>query len=80
MQTYFGVSAAQSSASIFAPFNAASGVKDVRGGVNLIYSFNRHWFAGADVGVTQLMGAARASPISIHDTNLTAMAMAGYRF
>lgn len=79
-QTYFGVSAAQSSASIFPRFGASSGVKDVRGGVNLIYSFNRHWFAGADVGVTQLMGSARASPISIRDTNLTAMAMAGYRF
>ena len=64
----------------FRPFNANSGFKDVQGGVNLIYRFNRHWFAGADVGVTQLMGEAAASPISIRDTNLTAMAMAGYRF
>ena len=54
--------------------------RDVRGGVNLIYSFNRHWFAGADVGVTRLMGDAAASPISISDTNVTVMAMTGYRF
>jgi outer membrane protein len=80
MQTYFGVTAAQSAASSFPRFHAASGFKDMRGGVNLIYSFNRHWFAGADVGVTRMLGSAAASPISIADTNVTAMAMAGYRF
>ncbi len=62
MQTYFGVTPAQSAASIFSPFNAGSGFKDVQGGVNLIYSFNRHWFAGADVGVTRLMGDCRRQP------------------
>jgi MipA family protein len=80
MQTYFGVTPVQSAASIFSPFNAGGGFKDVRGGVNLIYSFNRHWFAGADVGVTRLMGDAAASPISISDTNVTVMALTGYRF
>ena len=80
MQTYFGVTPVQSAASIFSPFSANSGFKDVQGGVNLIYRFNRHWFAGADIGVTQLMSSAAASPISFRDTNLTAMAMAGYRF
>ena len=80
MQTYFGVTPAQSAASTFRPFTAGSGFKNVQGGVNLIYSFNKHWFAGADVGVTQLLGDAANSPISFRDTSITALAMAGYRF
>ena len=80
MQTYFGVTGAQSTASIFRPFNAGSGFKDVEGGVNLIYTVNRHWFVGAGVGVTHLLGDAAISPISFRDTSVTGMAMAGYRF
>jgi outer membrane protein len=80
MQTYFGVTPAQANASIFSRFNAASGFKDVRAGANLIYRFNDHWFIGTDVGVTRLLGDAALSPISIRDTNVTVMGMAGYRF
>jgi outer membrane protein len=80
MQTYFGVTPAQASASIFPRFNAAGGFKDVRAGANLIWRINNHWFAGTDVGVTRLLGDAALSPISIRDTNVTVMAMAGYRF
>jgi outer membrane protein len=80
MQTYFGVTPAQAGASIFPRFNAGSGFKDVRAGANLIWRINNHWFAGTDVGVTRLLGDAALSPISLRDTNVTAMAMAGYRF
>jgi outer membrane protein len=80
MQTYFGVTPVQSAASIFPRFNAGGGFKDVRGGVNLVYRFNQHWYVGADASVVRLMGDAAASPISISDTSLTLMTMAGYRF
>jgi len=80
MQTYFGVTAAQSAASIFPQFNAASGVRDVRGGVNIIYQLSPHWFMAADTSVTRLMGDAARSPISISDTNVMATGMIGYRF
>jgi len=80
MQTYFGVTPAQAGASIFPRFNASSGFKDVRAGANLIYRINSHWFVGTDVGVTRLLGDAALSPISIRDTNVTVMGMAGYRF
>jgi outer membrane protein len=79
-QTYFGVTPAQAAASIFPAFNARSGVKDVRGGINLIWRFNAHWYAGADVSVVHLMGDPTRSPISISDTSATAMTMLGYRF
>jgi len=80
MQTYFGVTPAQASASIFPRFNAGSGFKDVRAGANLIWRINNHWFIGTDVGVTRLLGDAALSPISIRDTNVTVMGMTGYRF
>jgi outer membrane scaffolding protein for murein synthesis (MipA/OmpV family) len=80
MQTYFGVTAAQASASIFPPFNAGSGFRDVRGGVNLIYRLTPRWFAAGDASVTRLMGDAARSPISISDTNVMVTTMVGYRF
>ncbi|HMH66051.1 MAG TPA: MipA/OmpV family protein, partial [Rhizomicrobium sp.] len=80
MQTYFGVTAAQSAASIFPRFNAGSGVRDVRGGVNLIYRVSPHWFIAGDTSVTRLMGDAAKSPISIDDTNVMVTGMIGYRF
>ena len=80
MQTYFGVTPVQAGASIFPSFNAGSGFKDVRAGANLIWRINNHWFAGTDIGVTRLLGDAALSPISLRDTNVTVMGMAGYRF
>jgi outer membrane protein len=80
MRAYFGVTAAQASASIFPRFNAGAGLRDVRGGVNVMYMFNQHWFTAADTSVTRLMGDAAKSPISIADTNVTFTTMIGYRF
>jgi MipA family protein len=79
-QTYFGVTVAQAAASRFSRFNAGAGFKDVRGGVNLIWRFNKHWYAGVDASVTQLLGDAAASPISIADRSETITTLIGYRF
>ena len=80
MQTYFGVTPVQAAASIFPAFNAGSGLRDVRGGVNLIYRLNAHWFLDADTSVTQLLGDAARSPISISNTNVMVTTMVGYHF
>ena len=80
MQTYFGVTPVQAAASIFPAFNAGSGLRDVRGGVNLIYRLNAHWFLDADTSVTRLLGDAAKSPISISDTNVMVTTMVGYHF
>ncbi len=79
-QAYFGVTAPQALASAFPVFSAGAGVKDVRGGATLIYNLNRHWFVGGNASVVRLMGPAARSPISLDDTNVTAMTMIGYRF
>lgn len=79
-QTYFGVTSLQASRSIFPRFDAHSGLQDVRANVNMIYRFNRHWFVGANVGVSQMMGDSAKSPISISDTSSTGLALIGYRF
>ena len=80
MQTYFGVTPVQAAASMFPAFNAGSGLRDVRGGVNLIYRLNPHWFLAGDTSVTQLLGDAAKSPISISNTNVMVTTMVGYHF
>ena len=80
MQTYFGVTPLQASRSTFPAFNAGAGVKDVQGGVNLVYPMNRHWFLMGDVSVTRLIGDAARSPISISNSSIGAMTFIGYRF
>jgi outer membrane scaffolding protein for murein synthesis (MipA/OmpV family) len=79
-QTYFGVTPVQSAASIFPVFAAGSGFKDVRGGATLIWRLNTHWFVTTDVSAIQLVGAAKRSPISISDTNVTLLSAIGYHF
>lgn len=80
MQTFFGVNPLQASRSRFPRFNARAGFQDVRGGINVIYSFNRSWFTGANASITQLTGDSAISPISISDTNASGIVMVGYRF
>jgi len=80
MQTYFGVTPVQAAASIFPAFNAGSGLRDVRGGVNLVYRLSPHWFLDADTSVTRLLGDAAKSPISISNTNVMVTTMIGYHF
>jgi outer membrane protein len=80
METFFGVTPVQSGASIFPQYNAGAGVKDVIGGVNVIYHFNPHWYVAGDASVTQLTGAAAKSPVSFSNSNLMLMTMVGYHF
>ncbi len=80
MQTFFGVTPLQASRSAFRAFNARSGLQDVRGSANLIYRFDNNWFAAVNANVTQLMGDAADSPISIVNTNTSVTTLLGYRF
>jgi outer membrane protein len=80
METYFGVTPVQSRASIFPQYAAGAGVKDIIGGVNVIYNFNPHWYVAGDASVTQLMGDAAKSPISFSNTNAMLITMVGYHF
>lgn len=80
MQTFFSVTPLQASRSKLTQFNAASGFQDARAGINLVYSFHPNWFANFNVSVTQLLYDSASSPLSLSDTNITSIALIGYRF
>jgi outer membrane scaffolding protein for murein synthesis (MipA/OmpV family) len=80
MQTFFGVTPLQSSASIFPQFNAGAGLEDINGGVTVVYHLSQHWFLGADASATQYLADAAKSPITISNTNATVGAVIGYHF
>ncbi|MGB8600824.1 MAG: MipA/OmpV family protein, partial [Rhizomicrobium sp.] len=80
MQTYYGVTALQSSKSTFAEFDTKAGMRDVNGGITLTYAFNRHWSTSTDFTATQLLGDAKKSPISFSDTGMMVMTAVGYHF
>jgi outer membrane protein len=80
MQTFFGVGPIQASRSVFPPFNAGSGWKDVNGGLTVVYLLSDHWFLGADASATQYLDHAAKSPITISNTSATIAAVIGYHF
>ncbi|HEY2008931.1 MAG TPA: MipA/OmpV family protein [Rhizomicrobium sp.] len=80
METFFGVTPIQSRASLFPQYAAGAGVKDVMGGVNVIYHFNPHWYVAGDASVTQFLDSAAKSPVSFSNTNVMVATMVGYHF
>jgi len=63
MDTYFGVTSAQSSRSGITTYDTKGGLKDLA--INSIISrdFDRHWSLKAVVGYKRLLGDADASPL-----------------
>jgi outer membrane scaffolding protein for murein synthesis (MipA/OmpV family) len=80
MSTYFGITAIQSSQSIFPQFSAGAGVEDINAGLSIVYLLNKHWFIGADASATRFLGDAARSPITIANTNAIVAAAVGYHF
>ena len=63
MNTYFGISNIQSSASGLSQFNAGSSIKDFEGGLNFIYPIYKNWTALTFTKYTQLLNDAASSPL-----------------
>jgi outer membrane protein len=63
MQSYFGVSPAQSAASGLPVFDANSGFKDVGVELTSNYIFASQWALVSNVGYKRLMGDAKNSPL-----------------
>ena len=80
MRTYFGITAVQSSQSMFPLFDAGAGLEDINAGLGIVYLMNKHWFVGADASATQYLGNAAHSPITIANTDEMAGAVVGYHF
>jgi outer membrane protein len=64
MQSYFGVTAAQSARSGYQVATASSGARDVRANVALSYSINPRTSATAALSVSSLLGDAKDSPLT----------------
>lgn len=80
MQTYFGVTPAQSAGSGHAAFAPAAGVAGAGAGLMWRHAFNREWVGTAGAGVTALRGAAADSPLTARRVNGSLGGSIAYRF
>jgi outer membrane scaffolding protein for murein synthesis (MipA/OmpV family) len=82
MQSYFGISTAQSMASYahFATYTAHGGLKDATLGVTAIYHFTENWFTDASLTWERLADSAGNSPI-VQDRDQVGVSLTvGYQF
>lgn len=80
MQTYYGVSAAQSSASGFARHDAGAGVYAWSMNLDWTHRLTSRWSVLASAGATQLTGDAADSPIVQRKTSPTGSLKVTYSF
>jgi len=80
MQTYYGVSAAQSSASGFARHDAGAGIYAWSMNLDWTHRLTSRWSVLASAGVTQLTGDAGDSPIVQRKTSPTGSLKVTYSF
>lgn len=80
MESYFGVTGAQSASSGLAQYDAKAGVKrvDVKGSIT--YMMTENWLVTGAAGAGFLMGDAKDSPIVKDDVQPFAMLGVSYRF
>jgi len=80
MQTYYGVSAAQSSASGFARHDVGAGIYSYSMNLDWTHRLTSRWSVLASAGVTQLTGDAGDSPIVQRKTSPTGSLKVTYSF
>ena len=80
MQTYFGISPAQSLTSVYAPYNVRAGVRDIGTAATLRHDIGSDWTLLASAGVSRRLGQAAASPLTRNPNGWGLSAAAGWRF
>jgi MipA family protein len=80
MQTYFGVTAAQSAKSGFKQYKADGGIKSVALSLGANYQFDKNWAANVGVTFTQLQGNAGKSPLVERKGQTSLLAGVNYTF
>jgi MipA family protein len=80
MQDYFGVSAAQASASGYTRYTADAGLRDVTVGLGLQYQISREWMLFTRVSTTTLSNSAKDSPLVRKATSQSAFVAVAYSF
>jgi MipA family protein len=80
MQTYFGVTGAQSARSGFKELRADGGIKSINIGAGLNYQIDKNWSANAGITFHQLRGSAAKSPITEQKRQTSAILGVSYAF
>lgn len=80
MESYFGVSNAQSGRSGLSRFDAEAGFKDVQVSLLTIYQINPKWIVSGLVQYKQLLGDAADSPIVEEEGQMMGGAFIAYKF
>lgn len=80
MQTYFGVSAAQSAASGYRAYGAGAGFENLTASVNWTHVIDGSWTVRSGVGLTRLSGDAADSPLTKRKTTPLLMTALLYSF
>lgn len=80
MTSFFGVSAAQSTASGLTAFDAHAGIKDAFVQVGTEFQFDQAWKLKLSARYTRLVGDAESSPITETADQFTGMATLSYDF
>ena len=80
MQSYFGVTPAQSARSGYAPYAAGAGLRDVRASAALTYSITPRVAITTALSASSLQGDAKDSPITRKRSTATGLVSAFYAF
>ncbi len=80
MQTYFGVTAAQSVSSGLPQYEASAGLKRLDIEASVTYMATENWLIRGQAGVGFLSGDAKDSPIVQDDLQPSGMLFVGYKF
>jgi outer membrane scaffolding protein for murein synthesis (MipA/OmpV family) len=80
MQTYFGVSAAQSATSGLPEYAAAGGIRNYGFGVSWSHIFSRHWLGNLAVADKRIAGSARNSPLAQSESSSSVSGVMIYLF
>lgn len=80
MQDYFGVSAAQASASGYKRYTPDSGLRDITVGIDLQHQISREWMLFTGLNSTTLSSAAKDSHLVRKATSQSAFAAIAYSF
>ena len=78
-QTRFGIAADAAAATGLPAYAIGSGWDAVSAGWRITSAISRHWVAYGGVGVSQLQGAARSSPLTTRPTTYSATVGLAYR-
>jgi len=81
-QTYFGVTAAQATASgnVLTPYNATEGKRDTVSSISWVHNFDKSWFSSVGLRYERLEGSTQFSPLTQRVSMSSGTLMLGYHF